>query len=112
MQANYIVMFSLAVFFSALSQVLLKVSANKEYRSTLHDYFNVHVISAYVIFLGCVLVNSIAYRGIQLKHGAILETLGYVYVLILDKVFFKQKITYNKVIGSLIIIVGIIIFFL
>ena len=112
MQVNYIAMFSIAVFFSSLSQVLLKHSANKEYRSTLHEYLNVYVISAYIIFFGCVMVNSIAYRGIQLKHGAILETVGYVFILILDRVFFKQKITYNKVVGSFIIIIGIAVFFL
>ena len=41
-------------FFSAISQVLLKQSANMEYKNPLREYLNWRVILAYGIFFGAV----------------------------------------------------------
>ena len=41
-----------SVFVSAISQVMLKKAAQREYESTVKEYMNPLVIFAYVLFLG------------------------------------------------------------
>ena len=43
-------------FFSAISQILLKQSANREYKNPLLEYLNWRVILAYVLFFGILLL--------------------------------------------------------
>ena len=45
-------------FFTAISQVLLKQSANKKYSHPLLEYLNWRVIVAYGIFFGVLLLNT------------------------------------------------------
>ncbi len=56
------------------------------------------------------LLVIIAYRGMDYKLGAVLEALGYVYIMVWSKIFLKEKITRNKFLGNLLIIVGVTIF--
>ena len=55
-------------------------------------------------------MNIIAYRGIELKYGAILKSFGYVFILFLSKIFLNEKITKQKIIGISLIIIGNIIY--
>ena len=67
-------------FFSAISQVLLKQSANMEYKNPLREYLNWRVI------------------------------LAYVFVLLFSWRILKEKISRGKIIGNLIIILGILVY--
>ena len=51
----------------------------------------------------------IAYRGINLKTGPILESTGYIFVFMLSWFFLDEKPTLNKAFGVMLIITGIII---
>lgn len=99
-----------SVFVSAISQVILKKAALKTYSSTLREYLNAPVIFAYVLFVGCTLLTILAYQGIPLSLGPVLEATSYIYVMIFGAVFFKEKITSRKIIALGIIITGIIIY--
>jgi drug/metabolite transporter (DMT)-like permease len=55
-------------------------------------------------------IGIIAYRVVPLKYGAIIESLGYVFVMLLSAGFLKEKITRKKLIGNVIIILGVVIF--
>jgi uncharacterized membrane protein len=56
------------------------------------------------------ILTIIAYREVELKHGPILESAGYIFVLVLSWMILKEKITLNKFIGTVLIIGGIILF--
>ena len=68
--------------FSALSQILLKQSANRQHASPLKEYLNWRVILAYLIFGTVLLVNTYAYTNVDLKYGPVLDTFTYVFVLL------------------------------
>jgi EamA-like transporter family. len=104
-----LIMFSMT-FFSAFSQVLLKQSANQEHKSTLREYLNWRVILAYAIFFMVLLVNTYAYTKVDMKYGAVIDAFSYVFVLLLSFGILKEKITKGKLIGNVIIIVGIIVY--
>lgn len=106
----YIIIFLISVFISSVSQVILKLSARKAYANKLKEYLNPMVIGAYTMFFLSTLMTTIAYKGVPLSFGPILEATGYVYVAIMGTMILNEKMTRNKLIGNILIIVGIIIY--
>lgn len=97
-------------FLAALSQLLLKTSANRTYRNKLSEFLNIRVMLGYGILFSTFLLNIVAYRGIEYKYGPILNSTSYAFVLLLGGLILKEKITYKKIMGMMLIIIGIIIF--
>lgn len=102
--------FIFGVFISAISQIILKKAAQKEYPNKIREYLNVRVIFAYIIFFGATLCTVWAYTVIPLSLGPILESSGYLFVAVLSWLFLKEKISWKKMIGFGIIITGIIVY--
>lgn len=101
-----------AVFVSSASQMLLKKGATIKYESTLREYLNPWVISGYGLMVLSTLCVIYAYRGVAYKNGAIIESLGYLLIMFLSRLFFGEKITKKKLLGNLIILAGVLIFYL
>ena len=110
MPYKYVLIFLLSVFIASFSQILLKRSANKNYTNEWREYLNKCVVSAYFIFFISTILTIIAYKGIELKYGAIIGSVGYIFILIMSKIFLDEKITRKKLLGVLLIIFGIFIF--
>jgi len=102
--------FFFGVFIASISQVFLKKSSQKKYGTRFKEYFNWLVISGYAILFVSLLINIYAYRFIDLKFGPIIESSGYIYVIVFSRYFFNEKISLKKLIGVLLIIIGIIVF--
>lgn len=97
------------VFISAVSQVLLKKAALKQYDSKIKEYLNPLVIFAYMLFFGTTLVSVIAYKVVPLSLGPVLEASSYIYVTIFGVKIFGEKINGKKLIALSLIIIGILI---
>lgn len=98
------------VFISAVSQVLLKKSALKQYDNPVKEYMNPLVIVAYIMFFGTTLLSVAAYRGIPLSLGPVLEATSYIYVTVFGVKFFGEKINRKKVCALAVIIIGILVY--
>lgn len=99
------------VLLSSFSQVLLKKSANKHMsKGFLKQYMNPYVIIGYGLLLIALMIPLYAFTVVPFKYAAIIESLGYFFVMILSRIFFGEKITKNKIIGNGLIIMGVIIF--
>lgn len=109
---KYIILMFLAVIISSFSQILLKKSAKKEYNSFLQEYLNPLVIIGYGMMFISTFTVLLAYRGIDYKNGPIIESLGYILVMVLSFVFFKEKISKKKLIGYVLILLGVIVFYI
>ena len=97
----------------SLSQLLLKKSAMVDHSSKLYEILNPMVIIAYTVFLCSLLVNIWAMSiGVQLKEIAMLESLGYVFVPILSFLILKENISCHTICATLIVLLGIFVFFL
>lgn len=102
-----------AVIVSAFSQVLLKMSAQKKYSSVLREYLNLYVIVGYGMMVLTTVLTVLAYgTGLDYKNGPVIESLGYVLIMFLSLVFFSEKITRRKLLGNILVIIGIIIFYI
>jgi drug/metabolite transporter (DMT)-like permease len=98
------------VFISSIAQILLKKSAQTQRDSMIREYLNRLVIGGYLILFAAMCISIVAYQVVPLKFGAIIESLGYVFVMLLSAAFLKEKITPRKLWGNIIIIAGIIVF--
>ncbi|EEM05830.1 Conserved hypothetical multidrug-efflux transporter [Bacillus pseudomycoides] len=92
------------------SQILLKKATLQEYDSKLREYVNPYVIIGYSLFVINAGLNVIALKGVPLKQAPVLESLSYVIILVFGWYFLGEKITKRKVIGNIIIIIGIVVF--
>lgn len=100
----------LGVFISAISQVLLKKSALGEHESRWGEYLNPLVVFAYALFVCATLLSVIAYRGIPLSMGPVLDATGYLYVTAFGVLIFHERLTPRRVLALGLIIVGIIVY--
>ena len=95
---------------SSFSQILLKKSAQDQKAVLWKEYLNPFVAGGYVMMIACMLLTVVAYRGIPFKYGAVLEALVYLYIMVLSRVFLKEKLTGKKILGNVMIGAGVIIF--
>lgn len=98
------------VFISSISQVMLKKAAQKEYKNHLQEYLNPIVIIAYILFVGCTFLSILAYRGLPLSMGPILEATSYFYITFFGVKIFGERINARKCIALGFIIIGILIY--
>ena len=99
---KYMILMLICTMFSAVSQILLKQSANEEHASALREYLNWRVIVADLIFGSVLLLNTYAYTQV--------DTFTYVFVLLLSFGVLKEKVSKGKLIGNLIIILGVLVY--
>ena len=100
----------LSVFIASCSQIILKSSAGREHENMLKEYLNVRVVTGYGMMVLSTILTIIAFRGLEYKYGPVIESLGYVFVMVLGNLFLKEKITKKKLAGNALILLGIFIF--
>lgn len=101
-----------AVIISSISQMFLKKGAKIKCDSFIREYLNPWVISGYVLMIVSTLFVIYAYQRVAYKNGAIIESLGYLIIMFLSRLFFAEKITKKKMIGNLIILAGVVVFYI
>ncbi len=106
----YVGIFLISVLVSSVSQILLKISAGKTYDSKIKEYLNAPVIIAYGLFFLSTVVTVLAYKYVDLSLGPVLEATGYIWVTLLGYLILKEKVSRKKLLGLVVIIVGIIVF--
>lgn len=110
---KYMLLIVLAVIISSSSQILLKKSAKKTYSSWIFEYLNPYVIIGYGMMIISTIVIILAYHlGVAYSNGPVIESLGYIMIMVLSNIFFAEKITKRKLLGNSIILLGIIVFYM
>ena len=109
---KYMLIPFVATFFSAISQIMLKKSANLQHKSWIYEYLNRRVILAYFIFFAVLLVNTFAYTHMDMKYGAVIDGLTYTFVMVMSFLLLKEQFTKAKLLGNLLIVVGVIVYML
>ena len=109
----YILLMFAAVVVSSTSQILLKKGAQQKHASLIREYLNPFVIIGYALMMATTVMNVLAYSGgVEYKNGPVIETLGFILVMVLSRIFFQEKITRRKLIGNLLILLGVVVFYL
>ena len=75
-------------FFSAVSQILLKQSANIRYEKPNQGNISISgVILSYTIYMLILLLNTWCYTKVDMRYGPVIDTAAYVFVLLLSHSF-------------------------
>lgn len=106
----YATLMVVSVLVSSISQIMLKFSTKKQYGSSIREYLNPLVITAYSLFLGCTFLTMYALKVVPLSMGAILEASGYIFVTFLSYIFLHEKLNRQKLWGLCVILVGMLIY--
>ena len=109
---SYVFLLIASVLIASCSQIILKKSASKEYSSIIREYLNVRVIVGYGMMFISTILTIFAFKGLDYKNGPIIESLGYIFIMFLSRIFLKEKITKKKIIGNSLILLGIIVFYI
>ena len=109
----YYVIVILSVLSAAGAQMLLKRGAQQSYLSFLRQYLNPWVIGGYGIMFASMAVNIYAMsKGVQVKEVSSIEALSYLFVPMLSFFLFGEKLTWKKVGAIVVIMTGVIVFFM
>ena len=106
----YMLILFATTFFTAISQVLMKQSAQMEHKSWIYEYLNWRVILAYGIAFTVLMVNTYAYTEVYIKYASIIDSFSYVNVMVFSYLLLKEHFTKQQLIGNLVIIAGILIY--
>ena len=99
-----------SVLVSAVSQAMLKMSANRKHQSAVSEYANPLVVGAYVLFVVSTLLTVYAYREVPLSLGPVLEATSYVYVTAFGVLLFGERVGPKKLAALGLIVGGICVF--
>lgn len=102
---KYIYIFLISILIASFSQVILKIGASKK-----NIYLNKYSIIGYSLMLISTLFTLIAYKGVKLTTGAMLQSLSFAFVSVLSVLILKEKIDKRKILAILIIVLGIIVY--
>ena len=108
--SRYIAVALLSVVISSLAQILLKKSSSEQKKHFIFDYLNVKVCTAYIMNFICVLLMIYAFTGMYYRYGVVIESLGYLLIMISSRIFLGERITRRRVLGNCIIVLGVLIF--
>ncbi len=107
----YLLILLVSVCIASFAQILLKKSAEKTYGSPIREYLNLYVICGYGMMFLSMFLTVFSYRGMEFSNVPVVESLGYVVVMLLSYLFFKEKITKRKILGMAIILGGIFVYY-
>lgn len=99
-----------SAFITAVSQIMLKVSANKKHRHFIFEYLNPYVMLSYAGYVLVLVINVIIYTKIDYRFGVVINSLSTVLIMVLSKLILKETMTKKKLIGNALIILGIACF--
>ena len=109
----YYILVILSVFAAACAQMLLKKGASMRYASLIRQYLNVWVMCGYGIMFASMVVNIYAMsKGVMAKEMSIIESLSYLFVPMLSFFLFGEKLTWKNVEAIVVIMTGVIVFFM
>ncbi len=110
---GYYLIVILGVLLASVSQILLKKSATVEHSSIITEYLNMRVICGYSLLALSLGLDLIAmHYGVLAKEVSSIEALSYLFVPVLSWFVFKERISKSKAFAIVLIMAGVIVFFI
>ncbi len=100
----------IAVFMAAIGQIMLKIGSGKDGYNLGIIQLNIWVVSGLGAMVLSMLLNVRALSVVPLRDMAFIMPTIYILVPLFSKIFLKEQMGRRVVVGTLIMITGIIIF--
>lgn len=98
-----------SVVIASLAQILLKRAAEVEEKKFINKFLNLRVVTAYVLLFFSLFVNTFVLRHLELKILPCITATSFLWILLFSYLFLGEKPSSNKVIGMVMIMVGVIV---
>jgi len=98
------------IILTSVGQIFLKIGSDSGKNSVIKILTHPVSLLGYLIFAIVAYLSVEAIREIELKVFFAVTSLTYVIVLFFSYMFLHEKITKNKIVGVIIITLGVIIF--
>ena len=105
-----VIILLVSVLVASVSQILLKISANRKHESWLKEYLNPLVITAYAMLFGSTVLTILALRHLPLSHQPLYESVSYIFVSVMGFLLLKERFSKRKLLGLGLILAGILVF--
>jgi drug/metabolite transporter (DMT)-like permease len=106
---NWLIMM-LSVFLASIAQIPLKKSAITTNELSAKYFINIKTAIGYSMMFIASLLSFWSIRKLGIQTAAMIETTGYVYVIIIGRFVFKERFTIRSLLACAFIIGGIIIY--
>lgn len=108
--APYVALLFASALVSAFSQILLKKSALRPHENLMREYLNAFVVCAYSIYFAAVFMDLYALKKVPVSYVPIVEASNYVFVLVLSRIFLREKLTKRRGVAVVVILSGIALY--
>lgn len=98
-----------AVIIASASQVLLKKKASKAPKNFFKKFLNGPVILSYLLLFLSMALNSLALREMDMTVLPCITATSFLWIMVLSAIFLGEKPTRRKVIGIVMILVGVVV---
>lgn len=98
-----------SVIIASFAQILLKKSAETGAESFIKKFLNLKVISSYVLLFISMFINTFALRRLELRILPCITATSFLWILLFSYLFLGEKPSAKKVIGMILIMVGVIV---
>lgn len=106
----YWYLLAFGVLLGSIAQIPLKASSGKRVVSPLRYFLNRNTLLGYSMMLVSAGLGFVSIRHLELKYMPIVESMGYVYILIIGSLVFKERITVRGFLACVLILSGVIVF--
>ena len=106
----YYLLTLVVVVFTSMGHLLLKIAASRVTESRGRLYTHPLSVLGYGIFAFVAFLSIYAMKGLDLKVFFALNSLTYICIPILAYLILRESVTRNKIIGVIIISIGVLLF--
>ena len=99
----------LSVLIASFSQILLKKAVQKQQNNFIKKFLNVWVICGYILLFGSLFINTFVLRKLELKFLPCITATSFFWVLLFSRIFLGERPSKNKIIGIIMIFIGVIV---
>jgi len=95
-----------AAFLGAIGQILFKKGA-EQFTLSLQILKNFYFIGGGLLYVVALIITMFAYKKAQVSVLYPIIAFSYIFTIVFAGIFLKEPITWQKIAGSLIIILGV-----
>ncbi len=100
----------IATIFASIGHICFKKFALKGKIASLSQLIDWHLVVGTVLFGSSVILSIVALKFIDFSVFYSFTALNYLFISILSKIYLLERIDRKKIIGNLIIILGILVY--
>ena len=105
----YLTLGYIGVLLTGVAQICLKKGSNIQ-SSSLSIYINAYTLGGYALMFCVTLINLYIYRYLDIKYGVILLPFTFIVVNILSFLLLKERLGKTQLVGSSVILFGVVVF--